>query len=87
MNKIYSSATEALTGVRDNMTILVGGFGLCGLPENLIVALRDTGAKSLTYVSNNAGVDDFGLGLCSKQTNKKWFPAMLAKMLYLQNNT
>lgn len=72
MNKIYSSATEALTGVRDNMTILVGGFGLCGLPENLIVALRDTGAKSLTCVSNNAGVDDFGLGLLlqTKQIKK-----------------
>lgn len=63
MNKIVSTAKEALSGVRDNMTILVGGFGLCGIPENLIMALRETGAKSLTCVSNNAGVDDFGLGL------------------------
>lgn len=63
MNKIVNSAQEALEGVRDNMTILVGGFGLCGIPENLIAALRDSGAKGLTCVSNNAGVDDFGLGL------------------------
>ena len=61
--KIYSSAAAALEGVKDGMTILVGGFGLCGIPENLIAALRDSGAKSLTCVSNNAGVDDFGLGL------------------------
>ncbi len=61
--KIVTSAAAALDGVRDNMTILVGGFGLCGIPENLIAALRDSGAKGLTCVSNNAGVDDFGLGL------------------------
>lgn len=61
--KIYSSAREALEGVQDGMTLLVGGFGLCGIPENLILALRDTGVKDLTCVSNNAGVDDFGLGL------------------------
>lgn len=63
INKVISSAEEALIGVKDNMTILTGGFGLCGLPENLIVALRDTGVRGLTCVSNNAGVDDFGLGL------------------------
>jgi 3-oxoacid CoA-transferase subunit A len=63
MSKIVGSVREALDGVRDNMTILVGGFGLCGIPENLIAGLRDTGAKGLTCVSNNAGVDDFGLGL------------------------
>ncbi len=61
--KIYNSAAAALEGVKDGMTILVGGFGLCGIPENLILALRDRGAKGLTCVSNNAGVDDFGLGL------------------------
>lgn len=61
--KICNSAQEALAGVKDGMTILVGGFGLCGIPENLILALRDSGAKNLTCVSNNAGVDDFGLGL------------------------
>lgn len=63
MNKIVGSLREALEGVRDDMTLLVGGFGLCGIPENLILGLRDTGVKGLTCVSNNAGVDDFGLGL------------------------
>jgi 3-oxoacid CoA-transferase subunit A len=62
-SKVYKDAKSALEGVKDGMTILVGGFGLCGIPENLIAALRDTGAKNLTCVSNNAGVDDFGLGL------------------------
>ena len=62
-SKVFASAREALAGVSDGMTILVGGFGLCGIPENLIGALRDSGAKGLTCVSNNAGVDDFGLGL------------------------
>jgi 3-oxoacid CoA-transferase A subunit len=63
VNKQVATASEALQGVADNMTILVGGFGLCGIPENLIIALRDSGAKGLTCVSNNAGVDDWGLGL------------------------
>ena len=64
MKPIYTDATTALTGLtRNNMTISVGGFGLCGIPENLITALRDSGAKELTVVSNNAGVDEFGLGL------------------------
>ncbi len=72
ISKVVGSAQEALQGVKDGMTILTGGFGLCGLPENLIVALRDTGAKNLTCVSNNAGVDDFGLGLLlqTKQIKK-----------------
>ncbi len=70
--KVFKDAKAALEGVKDNMTILVGGFGLCGIPENLITALRDTGAKNLTCVSNNAGVDDFGLGLLlqTKQIKK-----------------
>jgi 3-oxoacid CoA-transferase subunit A len=64
MNKVYPSAAAALDGiVRDGQLLAVGGFGLCGIPEALIVALRDTGAKGLTVISNNAGVDDFGLGL------------------------
>ncbi len=63
IDKIYIDARAALEGVTDDMTILVGGFGLCGIPENLIAALRSSGAKNLTCVSNNAGVDDFGLGL------------------------
>jgi 3-oxoacid CoA-transferase subunit A len=61
--KIFQSAESALEGLKDGMTLLVGGFGLCGIPENLILALQKSGAKDLTCVSNNAGVDDFGLGL------------------------
>ncbi|AAF12247.1 CoA transferase subunit A [Deinococcus radiodurans] len=64
MNKEYPSAAEALRDiVHDGQTVAVGGFGLCGIPEQLIVALRDSGAKDLTAVSNNAGVDGWGLGL------------------------
>ena len=62
-DKIFTDPRSALEGVTDGMTILVGGFGLCGIPENLILALRDSGVRGLTCVSNNAGVDDFGLGL------------------------
>ncbi|WP_027475339.1 CoA transferase subunit A [Curvibacter gracilis] len=63
MNKLFPSATEALKGVvSDGQLLAVGGFGLCGIPEALIDALRDTGAKNLTVISNNAGVDGFGLG-------------------------
>lgn len=61
--KVFSDAKSALKDVKDNMTYLVGGFGLCGIPENCIEALRDSGVKNITCVSNNAGVDDFGLGL------------------------
>jgi len=64
MQKIYGSAAEALDGVLfDGMTIAAGGFGLCGIPELLIAAIRDAGTKDLTVASNNAGVDDFGLGV------------------------
>jgi 3-oxoacid CoA-transferase subunit A len=63
VNKIFPSAAAALKGVvRDGQLIAVGGFGLCGIPEALIDALRDSGVKNLTAISNNAGVDDFGLG-------------------------
>ena len=63
-SKVYPSARAALEGVPfDGMTVMSGGFGLCGIPENLIAALRDSGVKGLTVISNNAGVDDFGLGL------------------------
>ena len=63
MNKIYPSAAAAIDGVvRSGQLLAVGGFGLCGIPEALIDALRDSGAKDLTVISNNAGVDDFGLG-------------------------
>ncbi|HUB30161.1 MAG TPA: CoA transferase subunit A [Terracidiphilus sp.] len=73
MNKVFASPAAALEGlVEDGMMLAVGGFGLCGIPENLIVALRDTGKKQLTAVSNNAGVDDWGLGLllASRQIRK-----------------
>jgi 3-oxoacid CoA-transferase subunit A len=64
MNKVYSDAGAALAGlVKDGMTIMAGGFGLCGIPETLILAIRESGAKNLTVVSNNAGVDGAGLGL------------------------
>lgn len=63
MNKVFGSAQEALEGiVADGQMVAVGGFGLCGIPEALIAALRDTGVKNLTCISNNAGVDGFGLG-------------------------
>jgi 3-oxoacid CoA-transferase subunit A len=73
MKKLYSSAVEALEGiVIDGQMIAVGGFGLCGIPEALILALRDSGVRKLTVISNNAGVDDFGLGilLATRQIKK-----------------
>jgi 3-oxoacid CoA-transferase subunit A len=64
MEKLYKSAAAALDGLLfDGMSVMSGGFGLCGIPENLILALRDSHVKGLTVISNNAGVDDFGLGL------------------------
>jgi 3-oxoacid CoA-transferase subunit A len=64
MSKVFATATAALDGLlRDNMLIAAGGFGLCGIPELLIASIRDSGVKGLTFASNNAGVDDFGLGL------------------------
>jgi 3-oxoacid CoA-transferase subunit A len=63
-DKVRNTAADALAGVlRDGMTIMAGGFGLCGIPENLIAAIRDAGTKALTVVSNNCGVDEFGLGI------------------------
>lgn len=73
MNKVYPDAASALAGiVKDGQTIAVGGFGLCGIPEALILALRDSGVTNLTVISNNAGVDDFGLGqlLTTRQIKK-----------------
>ena len=64
MNKVFPDATSALSGVvSDGQTLAIGGFGLCGIPEALITALRDSGVKDLTCISNNAGVDGFGLGM------------------------
>jgi len=72
MNKVYPNAQEALDGVSDSMTFMLGGFGLCGIPENAISELQRRGIKNLTCISNNAGVDDFGLGLLlqSRQIKK-----------------
>lgn len=63
MNKVVKDAYEAIRGIQDNMTLMLGGFGLCGIPEKTIQALHDKGVKGLTCISNNAGVDDFGLGV------------------------
>ena len=61
--KVFKDARSAIDGIKDGMTVVLGGFGLCGIPENCISALNDSAVKNLTCVSNNAGVDDFGLGL------------------------
>ena len=66
MNKVYSNADEAIADITDGSTLMLGGFGLCGIPENCIAALVRKGVKNLTCISNNAGVDDFGLGLLLK---------------------
>ena len=72
MNKIYGSAQEALEGLlSDDMLIAAGGFGLCGLPELLIDAIRDAGVKNLTFASNNAGVDGFGIGILLENNQVK----------------
>ena len=99
MNKVYADASSALAGLlKDGMTIMAGGFGLCGIPETLILAIRDTGVKNLTFVSNNAGVDGKGLGvlLDSRQVkkmvssyvgeNKTFMQQYLAKELEIEFN-
>ncbi|MBE4910382.1 CoA transferase subunit A [Bacillus luteolus] len=72
MKPIYSSFSEAVKDIHDGATLMVGGFGLCGIPENLLLALVDKGVKDLTVISNNCGVDDWGLGLLlrNKQIKK-----------------
>jgi 3-oxoacid CoA-transferase subunit A len=72
MNKVVASAEEAVAQISDGATIMMGGFGLCGIPENLITALHRRGTRDLTVISNNAGVDDFGIGvlLRSRQVRK-----------------
>ena len=71
MNKVVQNAHEAIQGIKDNMTLMLGGFGLCGIPENSISALVDAGVTGLTCISNNAGVDDFGIGLMLQQKQVK----------------
>ncbi|MFC3559151.1 CoA transferase subunit A [Pedobacter jamesrossensis] len=71
INKVVSGAEEAIRDISDGATIMLGGFGLCGIPENCITALVDKKVKNLTCISNNAGVDDFGIGLMLKQRQVK----------------
>lgn len=71
MNKVVATAAEAVNDIPDGATIMLGGFGLCGIPENCIAALVAKGVKGLTCISNNAGVDDFGIGLMLKQRQVK----------------
>ena len=71
MNKVYTNAATAITGINDGAVIMLGGFGLCGIPENCIAALVSSGVKELTCISNNAGVDNFGIGLMLQQKQVK----------------
>ncbi len=71
MNKVFNNAAEAIADITDGSTLMLGGFGLCGIPENCIAALVAKGIKNLTCISNNAGVDDFGIGLLLKQKQLK----------------
>lgn len=71
MKQIYTSFDDAVEGLQDGNTIMVGGFGLCGIPENLILAIKEKGTKDLTVISNNCGVDDWGLGLLLKNKQIK----------------
>ncbi len=71
MNKVFKNAEEAIYDIQDGMVLMLGGFGLCGIPENCITALVKKGVKNLTCISNNAGVDDFGIGLMLKQRQVK----------------
>src|SRR3989454_4144593 len=72
MNKVVAGADEAVAQIPDGATIMMGGFGLCGIPENLITAVHRRGTKDLTVISNNAGIDDFGIGILlrSRQVRK-----------------
>ena len=71
MNKVVANAQDAIEGIKSGMTLMLGGFGLCGIPENCISALTKTEINNLTCISNNAGVDDFGLGLLLKKKQIK----------------
>ncbi|MEI2358220.1 CoA transferase subunit A, partial [Mesobacillus zeae] len=71
MKKICTTFREAVADIQDGATLMVGGFGLCGIPENLILALAEKGVKDLTVISNNCGVDDWGLGLLLKNRQIK----------------
>lgn len=80
MKHIFTSADEAVSQIQDGATIMVGGFGLVGIPEQLILALEEKGVKDLTVISNNCGIDDWGLGLLlRKKQIKKSSPLMLER--------
>ena len=86
INKKVNSVSEATKGISDNMTFMLGGFGLSGIPENAIAALVKSGIKGLTCISNNAGVDDFGLGLLLHQKQiKKWYRLTWERMMNLKD--
>ena len=86
LNKVVTSYQEALAGLTDGMTLMVGGFGLCGIPENLITTMRDMGVTDLTCISNNAGVDDFGLGLLlQKNQIKKIYASYVGENALFEN--
>lgn len=71
MNKVFANAADAVKDIKDGAVLMLGGFGLCGIPENCIAALAASGTRELTCISNNAGVDDFGIGLMLKQRQVK----------------
>ena len=71
LNKVVANAKEAVKDIQDNMTIMLGGFGLCGIPENCIAALVEKEVKNITCISNNAGVDNFGIGLLLQKKQVK----------------
>ncbi|HSN10037.1 MAG TPA: CoA-transferase, partial [Hanamia sp.] len=71
MKKVYNNADDAIFDISDGNTLMLGGFGLCGIPENCITALKKKGVKDLICISNNAGVDDFGIGLLLKKKQVK----------------
>ena len=84
MNKLVANAEEAIHGVADAMTLMLGGFGLCGIPENCIAALANSNISGLTCISNNAGVDDFGLGLLlQKKQIRKMISSYVGEMTNL----
>jgi len=86
-NKVVTSYEEALAGLTDGMTVIAGGFGLCGIPEGLIAQIKKMGTRDLTVVSNNCGVDGFGLGvLLEDRQIKKWSLLMLAKTPCLKSS-
>ena len=86
MNKVVSNVTEACKGLESGMTIMVGGFGLCGIPENCIAEMVKLGINNLTCISNNAGVDDFGLGLLLQEKQiKKMISSYVGEMPNLKD--